>query len=187
MKNLSVPGSVLSLSLMALLAACERPHAPPPPKATASPAAPSTVSLSGTILDPQPNPVTRPPVAPGATPSAATGASSASTVAGSAGDEYWGDSAPRADGAVVDNEALREFQAQQEQRDRELLERDTVEAQALARDGRQPYDLPPEDGDWTAADDDIPPDDGPIDEPPMDEEPPIDDRYDDPPDSGYRP
>ena len=184
MKILRVLRPVASLALLLLLAACERPHAPPPPTAAGSPAAPSTVSLSGTILDPQPNAAATRPVATRPTSTARRGATGAGSSAGSGRDAYPGNAVRRADGVVLDNEAMREFQAEQEQRDRELLERDMDEAQTLARDrdaGREPYDLPPDDGDWTSADDDIPPDDGPIDEPPMD------DRYPDPRDSGDRP
>ena len=190
MKILRVLLPVASLALLMLLAACERPHAPPPPTVAGSPAAPSTVSLSGSILDPQPNVAATRPVATRPTSTARRGATGAGSSAGSGRDAYPGNAVRRADGLVLDNEALREFQAEQEQRDRELLERDMDEAQTLSREqarardrdaGREPYDLPPDDGDWTSADDDIPPDDGPIDEPPMD------DRYSDPRDSGYGP
>lgn len=190
MKILRAFRPVASLALLMLLAACERPHAPPPPTAAGSPATPSTVSLSGTILDPQPDPAATRPVAKRPASTARSRATGAGSSAGSGRDAYSGNAVSRADGAVLDNEALREFQAEQEQRDRELLDRDMDEAQtvsreqSLARDRdaeRDPYDLPPDDGDWTSADDDIPPDDGAIDEPPMD------DRYSDPRDSGYRP
>lgn len=195
MKNIRARNLMLPLALLALLAACERQRTPPPPKATASPAAPSTVSLSGAILDPQPAPAVARPAQPGKRP--ATKPSTAPRP-------------PLIAGGEPDNQALRQFQTEQEQRDRDLLDRDMSESEAIARDqaleseraameeddvlppddwddGRQPYDLPPEDGDWTSADDELPADDEIIDEPPMDDDPPPDDRYYDPRDSGYRP
>ena len=181
------------LGLLVMLAACDRPHAPPPPTAVASPAAPSTVSLSGAILEPQVNPV---PARPGKTGALKMAPGRARATTSTSGGSGVGNR---------DNGALRDFQAEQEQRDRELLERDMDEARTTAsddrdvrddrddRNDREPYDLPPEDGDWTAADDgpldndEMIDDPSAYDEPPLDDEPPADDRYYDPRDSGYRP
>ena len=196
--------TLLPLALLAMLTACERPKGPPPPKAEAANAAgqvaPSTVALSGTILDPQPGPAkARPPrPAPGAAASAVALGERPAQVGG-------------------DNQALREFQAEQERRDRELLDQDLSEAQLRAREeawdrerasaaldesdaapredldsGREPYVLPREDGDWSPSDQ-LPPDDEalpydeelPYDEPPYDDEAGLDDGYD-PRDGAYR-
>lgn len=110
------------------------------------------------------------------------------------------------------SQALRDFQSEQERRDRELLDQDLSEAQLRAREdswasdatprealdsGREPYVLPREDGDWSPSDrlppDDLPPDDEPpyddeppFDEPPYDDQAELDDGYD-PRDGAYRP
>lgn len=205
--------TLLLLALLALLTACERPKGPPPPKAETAAAAgqavPSTVALSGTILEPQPSPAkARPP----------TSATGTAALAGAAGDRV-------AQGGG-DQRALRDFQAEQERRDRELLDQDLSEAQLRAREdawdrerasaaldesdaapredldnGREPYVLPREDGDWSPSDqlppDELPPDDFPpddealIDEPPFEESPyddeaELDEGYD-PRDGAYRP
>ncbi|OGT60313.1 MAG: hypothetical protein A3E01_15910 [Gammaproteobacteria bacterium RIFCSPHIGHO2_12_FULL_63_22] len=213
-----VTRTLVPIALLALLAACERPHGPPPPKAeSANPAsqpAPSTVALSGTILDPQPNPAAARPPTPATRASAAaaagTGASgsTAGYASGSADDRYSGDGA--------DPQALRDFQAEQERRDREMLDQDLSEAQMRARDeawdreranaaldeteiappedsngGREAYDLPREDGDWSPSDELAPDDEALIDEPPFDEppyedDPELDDGYD-PREGAYRP
>jgi hypothetical protein len=165
--------TLVPIALMALLAACERPHGPPPPKAetanVAGQAAPSTVALSGTILDPQPDPVAARPA------SAATGTAAATADADApALGSGWG-----ASGA--ESQALRDFRAEQEHRDRELLDQDLSEAQLRAR----------EDGNWSSSDefvaDELPPDDEfPIDEPLYEDEAVFDDGYD-PPGAVYRP
>ncbi|MCX7042798.1 MAG: hypothetical protein NT117_08985 [Gammaproteobacteria bacterium] len=196
--------TLIPIALMALLAACERPHGPPPPKAetanVAGQAAPSTVALSGTILAPQPDPVA-------ARPASKAAADYASAM---------GDGRPLENGA--DPQALRDFRAEQERRDRELLDQDLSEAQLRAReeawdreranaaleeseaappvawsDGREPYRLPREDGDWSPSDDvaadELPlEDEVPIDEPLYedDAEAVLDDGYD-PPGAVYRP
>jgi hypothetical protein len=185
--------TLLPLAMLALLTACERPTGPPPPKAetaaTAGQAGPSTVALSGTILEPQPSPAKARP---------STSATSAAASVAAAGDRP----APMAG----DNQALRDFQAEQARRDRELLDQDLSEAQLRAREDvwdreREPYVLPREDGDWSPSDrlppdelppEDFPPDDElpidepPFDEPPYDDEPEPDDGYD-PRDGAYRP
>lgn len=194
-----VTRTLVPIALLALLAACDRPGGPPPPKAeTANPAsqaAPSTVALSGTILDPQPNPAAARPPTRAAGASAATGTAAAGTGAsgstagyasGSADDRYSGDGA--------DPQALRDFQAEQERRDRELLDQDLSEAQVRARE--EAYVLPREDGDWSPSDelppDELPPDDEALieeplfDEPPYEDEPELDDGYD-PREGAYRP
>lgn len=194
--------TLVPIALMALLAACERPHGPPPPKAetanVAGQAAPSTVALSGTILAPQPDPVAARPAS-----KAAAGYASG-----------MGDGRSPENGA--DSQALRDFRAEQERRDRELLDQDLSEAQLRAReeawdreranaaldesdaappvawnDGREPYRLPREDGDWSpsddvAADELLLEDDLPIDEPLYEDEAVLDDGYD-PPGAVYRP
>ena len=192
------------LGLLLLLAACDRPHAPPPPTATAAPAAPATVSLSGAILEPQPASAPARPAAPGAAATARRQTTAATYGSGGRSSSYQVNDPLRDErlsdrDGKLDNQALRDFQVDQEQRDRELLERDMDEARTSVRDDRpqerednQPYDLPPEDGDWTAADDGLPPNDDAMDEPPLDDGPPLDDeplpddRYYDPRDSGYR-
>lgn len=181
------------LALLVLLAACDRQKGPPPPKAAAATAAataaPSTVALSGTILDPQPSPATAKRARP-ATRSAASAASDRVAKRG------------------ADPQSLRDFQAEQERRDRELLDQDLSEAQLRARgqagereranaaldesetasperwnDGRQAYELPREDGDWSQSnqlppDDELPIDESQYDEPPYDDEPQPDDGFD---------
>lgn len=185
MTTASATRALLPLALLALLTACERPKGPPPPKAeavnAAGQAAPSTVALSGTILDPQPSPATARPSMPSAGSAASAGAA--------------GDGPAQVGG---DNQALKDFQTEQERRDRELLDQDLSEAQL--RDG-EPYALPREDGDWSPSDqlapdelplDEFPPDDGalmdepPFEEPPYDDELPLDDGYA-PREGGYRP
>lgn len=93
-----------------------------------------------------------------------------------------------------DRQALRDFQAEQERRDRELLDQDLSEAQLRPREqawDRDSYELPREDGDWSPSDE-LPPDDEnmmdepPFDEPPYDDGPALDEGYD-PPGGGYRP
>lgn len=200
--------TLVPIALMALLAACERPHGPPPPKAetanVAGQAAPSTVALSGTILDPQPDPVAARPASTATGTAAATAAADASALGSGSG----------ASGA--DPQALLDFRAEQERRDRELLDQDLSEAQLRAReeawdreranaaldeseaappvawsDGREPYRLPREDGDWSLSDevasDELPPEDEvPIDELPYEDDAVLDDSYD-PPGAVYRP
>ena len=185
--------ALLPLALLALLTACERPTGPPPPKAEVATAAgqagPSTLALSGTVLEPQPSPTKAGPSTP---------ASRAAASAPAAGD--------RPAKVAKNNQALRDFQAEQERRDRELLDQDLSEAQLRAREdswasdatprealdsGREPYVLPREDGDWSPSDrlppDDLPPDDEPpFDEPPYDDQAELDDGYD-PRDGAYRP
>ena len=195
--------TLLALALLALLTACERPMGPPPPKAEAAATAgqpgPPTVALSGMILEAQPSPAKAGPSAP---------ASRAGASAPAAGDR------PARVGGT--NQALRDFQSEQERRDRELLDQDLSEAQLRVREeawdrerasaaleesdatpredldsGREPYVLPREDGDWSPSDrmppDDLPPDDEPpFDEPPYDDEPEWDDGYDRR-DGAYRP
>ncbi len=203
MTILSATRTLVPLALLLLLAACDRPKGPPPPKAAAATAtgaaAPSTVALSGTILDPQPTPLTAKPAMP-------ANGSAASAAAGRVAQ----------DGA--DPQALRDFQAEQERRDRELLDQDLSEAQLRARedgsereranaaldesesappeqwnDGREAYVLPREDGDWSpsyqlAPDHELPIDEPPYDEPPYDEPPYDEPPYDEPPyDDGYDP
>lgn len=184
--------------LLALLAACDRPKGPPPPKAAAAgtdgQAAPSTVALSGSILDPQPNAAAAKPATP------ATGA---------AKDRVARDDRPVREDA--NPQALRDFQAEQDRRDRELLDQDLSEAQLRAREDawdrerasaaldeseaaphevmnedRETYELPREDGDWSPSDE-LPPDEElPYDEPPYDDEAGLADGYD-PRDGAYRP
>lgn len=205
--------TLLPLALLALLTACERPKGPPPPKAEAATAAgqagPSTLALSGAILEPQPSPAKARPPMPGA---------GAAAPAGAAGD--------RPAQVAGDNQALRDFHAEQERRDRALLDQDLSEAQLRVRgeswdrerasaaldesdaapredldSSRDPYVLPREDGDWSPSDrlppdelppDDLPPDDEalideqPFEEPPYDDEPELDEGYD-PRDGAYRP
>ena len=190
--------TLLPLALLALLTACERPKGPPPPKAETATAAgqagPSSVALSGTILDPQPGPAKARPPMP------VTGAAASAVALGERPAQVGGDS-----------QALRTFQAEQERRDRELLDQDLSEAQLRAREeawdgerasaaldesdaapredldsGREPYVLPREDGDWSPSYE-LPPDDElPYDEPPYDDEPELDEGYD-PRDGAYRP
>ena len=189
--------------LLALLAACDRPKGPPPPKATAAgtdgQAAPSNVALSGSILDPQPNAAAAKPATP------ATGATK---------DRVARDDRPVREDA--DPQALRDFQAEQDRRDRELLDQDLSEAQLRAREDawdrerasaaldeseaaphevmnedRETYELPREDGDWSPSDE-LPPDEElsydepPYEDPPYDDEAGLDDGYD-PRDGAYRP
>ena len=186
---------LVPLALLALLAACERPHSPPPPKAgpstAASQAAPSAVALSGTILDPQPNPAIAGPT------KRATGASTSSgSVAaargrtGSTALSTSGAGAERSAQSGADQRALRDFQAEQERRDRELLDQDLSEAQLRARD-ESGGGLAREDGDWSAsdeppADDEALFDEPPFEEPPYEQEPGFDEGYD-PRDGVYRP
>lgn len=184
------------IALLALLAACERPHGPPPPKAetanSAGQAAPSTVALSGTILDPQPNPAAARPTPPATGASAAAGAGTGAS--GSTAGYTYGAADDRSSGDGSDQQALRDFQAEQERRDRELLDQDLSEAQMRARE--EANDLPREDGDWSPSEDlpsdDLPPDDEalidepPFDEPPYEDEPEPDDGYY-PPEGAYRP
>lgn len=202
------------LTLLVLLTACDRPKGPPPPTAAANNAAgqatPSTVALSGTILDPQPDPATTKPATPASgaarpvTSAASRTRASRPTVAyrsGAANDRVARNGA--------DPQALRDFQTEQERRDRELLDQDLSEAQLRAREqawdrgrsnaarddsraappegwngGREAYDLPREDGDWSPSDEPPPDDELPIDEPPFDE-PPYDGEPE--PDDGYYP
>ncbi len=193
MKILLATRSLVPIALLVLLAACDRQKGPPPPKAaaatTADTAAPSTVALSGSILDPQPNPATAKRAAPAKRPAA---------------------SAPsdRVAKRGEDPQALRNFQAEQERRDRELLDQDLSEAELRARgqagerdrantdldeseaappdrwnDGRQAYEPPREDDDWSQSDqlppdDELPIDESQYDEPPYDDEPEPDQGYD---------
>lgn len=203
--------SLAPFALLALLSACDRPKGPPPPKAdpanAASQAAPSTVALSGTILDPQPDPATVKPARPAGKASASVGTANAGRVAsGSVGAYTSGAGGRGSTQRSAEQVALRDFQAEQERRDRELLDQDLSEAQRRTREdawereranaagdgagaaprvgwneGRGPYQQSREDDDWSQSNE-LPPDELPpydedlIDEPPFEELP-----YDDEP------
>lgn len=186
---------LVPLALLALLAACERPHSPPPPKAdpstAASQAAPSAVALSGTILEPQPNPsIARPTKRAAGASTSAGSVTAAKGRSGSTGVYTSGAGAERSAQNGADQRALRDFQSEQERRDRELLDQDLSEAQLRARD--ESWDgLAREDGDWSASDEPPPDDEALFDEPPFEEPlyeeaPGLDEGYD-PRDGVYRP
>lgn len=198
---------LLLLVLLSLASACERSREPAPAATPAATGAPSTVALSGTVTEPPSVSGRASSSAPTATPAKPRSkpprplpaAPRTSTTAPDVPEPGFDpERAPDVRPDPDDVQAVREFEAEQERRDRELLEQDTEEAALrqreeawareraqLARDeddrapvddgfdpSREPaYDLPPED-DWQA--DELPP-----------EDPYAEDGYD--PDEDYRP
>ena len=182
-----IPTAIRTLAplvLMALLTSCERPHGPPPPKAAAGTTAPAAVALSGSILDPPPNPAPARPASQGAKAPAPAKPATAGTGAAGSSAGYSPEGAIGTGVVAANQQALRDFQTEQEQRDRELLDQDLDEAQLRAsgqawqreREAAALYE--PEA---------VPPDDElVVDELPFYDEPGLDDGYD-ARDGPYRP
>ena len=152
-----------AVALLLVVAACDRPDA-----------APQTIAVPAA----QPAPV----VADAAPAVASSVAKPASRLPRKAGTATRRKSAPEDFPSANDHAALLDFQAEQEQRDRQLMERDADEANALERDeawARERAEArAAEDGYWQAPEDDLAPDE--YDLPPEEydfNEPPLDDEF----------
>ncbi len=182
---------LIPLALLLVVSACERSNRaprvapaaiPPPSLSTAPPSAEATgaATTEGVVA-------TRPAQIAATAPRRASPAAAAVPSTGT-DDSRWID--------IDENDpALSEFRAQQEQRDRELLQRDAAEA---ARGGNAPARREPEPApyrdDAPRYGEELPPDEMPPDEyyPPVDGPLPDDeyygdDEYDPPPEDDYDP
>lgn len=178
---------VLATTLLLMAAACERSKAPSRESTPAStqsiPAEP--VSAPAAATDSSVAPATKSRIAAPRKSGAARAPRSVAKNA-RAGARAYGNDPPPFDDAVQGNDATSDFQSEQEQRDRELLERDAQEALAREqddvgnRDGyeddRMPEDFPPIDD---GSDDELPfEDEYPVEsEFPPEDEYPLDDDY----------
>lgn len=184
---------ILATTLLLMVTACERSKAPPrastPPSTQSIPAEPASapaIAVDATVAPPSKPLITAP------RKSAATKAPR--SVAKNTEARAYDKDPPPFDDELQSKDATSDFQSEQAQRDRELLERDAREAQAreqdglgdrddyAGRDGYEDEGLPEYDG--MHAPEDFPPtDDGSYDEPPFEDEYPIESEF--PPEDEY--
>lgn len=177
---------ILATTLLLMVAACERSNAPSqtsaPPSAQSIPAAP--VSAAAVAVDSSVAPANKPSVSE---PRKRAAASAPRSVAQSAGSRPYDNDPPPFDDDNRGNDAASDFQSEQAQRDRELLERDAREALAREQDDlgtRDDYDDRAPEYDGMHAPEDFPPtDDGSYDEPPFEDEYPVEGEF--PPEDEY--